>query len=121
MSIHYISLLNQWEAEKKDLMLIIEKALSTGHYVNTTAEINEKFEIIDITDLGGGDYDLNTDITISAELNNIFSTNSRITFISFKPKRSTVTGDSKIRSGVLDAEITTSSKDVPSINVISIV
>ena len=45
--------------------------------------VNEKFEIIDITDQGGGDYDLNTDITISAELNNIFSTNSRITFISF--------------------------------------
>ena len=45
--------------------------------------VNEKFEIIDITDQGGGDYDLNTDITISAELNNIFPTNSRITFISF--------------------------------------
>ena len=44
MNIHYISLQNQWEAEKKDLMLIIEKALSTGHYVNTTAEIIEKFE-----------------------------------------------------------------------------
>ena len=44
MNIHYISLQNQWEAEKKDLMPIIEKALSTGHYVNTTAEITEEFE-----------------------------------------------------------------------------
>ena len=27
MSIHYISLLNQWEAEKNDLISIIEKVL----------------------------------------------------------------------------------------------
>ena len=37
--------------------------------------------------------------------------------MSFNPKRSMVTGDSKTRSGVLEAEITTSSKEVPSLRI----
>ena len=36
-------------------------------------------------------------------------------FICLSPMRSTVTGDSKIRSGVLEAEITTSSRKFPSL------
>jgi len=34
MKIHYVSLVSQWESEKKDLMPIIEKVLSRGLYVN---------------------------------------------------------------------------------------
>ena len=40
--------------------------------------------------------------------------------MSLIPKRSTVTGDSKIRSGVRDAEITTSSRAFPSFKVMEI-
>ncbi len=34
MKIHYVSLVNQWESEKDDLMPIVEKVLSRGLYVN---------------------------------------------------------------------------------------
>jgi len=40
MKIHYVSLSDQWESEKNDLMPIIEKVLSKGLYVNAP-EIDE--------------------------------------------------------------------------------
>ena len=40
MKIHYVNLVDQWQSEKDDLLPIIEKVLSRGHYVNGT-EIDE--------------------------------------------------------------------------------
>ena len=45
--------------------------------------VNEKFKITDITNRNDGNYDLNTNKTISEELNNDFEAGQRITFISF--------------------------------------
>ena len=33
-NIHYVNLVDQWQSEKDELLPIIEKVLSQGHYVN---------------------------------------------------------------------------------------
>ena len=36
MAIHYVSLVDQWQAEKNELLPIIERVLEKGHYLNST-------------------------------------------------------------------------------------
>jgi len=36
MAIHYVSLVDQWQSEKNELLPIIERVLEKGHYVNSS-------------------------------------------------------------------------------------